>query len=143
VEWAIMELAETLVFVGMVRRYVVGEPEEEESEGLSGDEVKVRLLDATGARFEWATRDLRDLFHLLESVYDGGVKLVFVGEVVLEVATGCKYLWAEGTPVASRESAKETMEVELAERRGGILTILAIEEGEIAGVHSGVLDLRG
>jgi hypothetical protein len=136
-----MEFAEILVFAGMVRRYVVGESEEKESEGFSGDEVKARFLGATDARLglEWTARGLRDSFHLFESVYDGGVELVFVEEVVLKVATGCKYPWAEGAPVASRELAKEAVEVELAERRGNVLTALTAKEGKVARVHSGIV----
>jgi hypothetical protein len=141
VEWAIMEFAETLVFAGMVRRYIIGEPEEKESEGFSEDKVKARFLDATGARFglEWAARDLRDLFHLFKVVYDGGVELVFIGEVVLKVATGRKHLWAEGTPMATRELAEEAVEVELVECRGNVLTALTAKEGKVARVHSGIV----
>jgi hypothetical protein len=137
-----MELAETLVLAGMVRRHVVGESEEKESEGFSWDEVEAGLLGATGVRlrFEWVVKGLRDLFHLFESVYDGGVELVFVGEVVLKIATGCKCLWTEGTPVASRELTKETVEVELAECRGDISTALTVKEGKVARVHSGVVN---
>jgi hypothetical protein len=41
--------------------------------------------------------------------------------------------------MASWELAEEAVEVELAERRGGVLTALAMEEGKVARVHSGVL----
>jgi hypothetical protein len=141
-KWAVMELAETLVLAGMVRRYVVGESEEKVSEGFSQDEVEAGLLGATGVqlRFEWAAKGLRDLFHLFESVYDGGVEFVFVGEVVLKVAAGCKCLWTEGTPVASRELTKETVEVELAKRRGDVLTALTMKEGKVTRVHSGFVN---
>jgi hypothetical protein len=32
VEWTVMELAEALMLVGVVRRHIVGKPEEEKSE---------------------------------------------------------------------------------------------------------------
>jgi hypothetical protein len=81
VEWTIVELAETLMFAGVVRRYVVGEPEEEMMEGFSWDEVEARFLDATSM---WSGSDLaagnpRDSLHLFESVYDRGMELVFEG----------------------------------------------------------------
>jgi hypothetical protein len=80
-EWAIMEPAETLVFAGVVRRYVVGEPEKEMTEGFSRDKVEARLLDATGM---WPGGDLaagnpRDSLHLFESVYDRGMEFVLEG----------------------------------------------------------------
>jgi hypothetical protein len=136
-----MELAETLVFVGMVRGYVVGESEEKESERLSWDEVEAGLLDNMGAwcGFGWMVDRLRDLFHLFESVYDRGMESVFTMEVVLEVAAGCKCFWTEGTPVASRESTEEMVEVELTECRGGVLTALTTKEGKVARMHLGVL----
>ena len=76
-----MEFAEALVFAGVVRRYVVGEPKEEMTEGLSWDEVESRFLDATGM---WPGSDLaagnpRDSLHLFESVHDRGMELVFEG----------------------------------------------------------------
>jgi hypothetical protein len=67
------------------------------------------------------------------------MELVFVGEVILKVAAGCKSFWAEVAPVASRESTEETVEVELTERRGDILTVLTAKEGKVARVHSGFL----
>ena len=78
VKGAIVELAETLMFAGVVRRDVVGEPEEEVTEGFSRDEVEARFLDTTSM---WSGSDLaagspRDPFHLFESVYDRGVKFV-------------------------------------------------------------------
>jgi hypothetical protein len=81
VKWTIVELAETLMFAGVIRRYVVGEPEEEMTEGLSRDEVEARFLVATSM---WSGSDLaagnpRDSFHLLESMYDRGMELVFEG----------------------------------------------------------------
>jgi hypothetical protein len=80
-EWTIVELAETLMFAGVVRRYVVGEPKKEVAEGFSRDEVEVRFLDATGM---WSGNDLaagnpRDSFHLFESMYDRGMELVLEG----------------------------------------------------------------
>jgi hypothetical protein len=137
-----MELAETLVLVGMIRRYVVGESEEEESEGFSRDEVEAGFLGATRAwfGFERVVAGLRNSFHLLESVYDRGVEFVFVGKMVLEVMAACKYLWTEGTPVASREPTEKAVEVELAERRGDVSAVLTMEEGKVARVHPGVLD---
>jgi hypothetical protein len=80
-EWAIMELAEALVFAGVIRRYVVGKPKEEMTEGLSRDEVEARSLDALGM---WSGSDLaagnpRDSLHLFESVHDRGMELVFEG----------------------------------------------------------------
>jgi hypothetical protein len=76
-----MEFAEALVFAGVVRRYVVGEPKEEMTEGLFRDEVEARFLDAAGM---WSGSDLaagnpRDSLHLFESVYDRGMELVFEG----------------------------------------------------------------
>jgi hypothetical protein len=70
------------------------------------------------------------------------MKLVFVREVVLEVAVGSECFWAEGTPVASRELTKETVEVELTERRSGVSTALTMKEGKVARVHLGPLNLR-
>jgi hypothetical protein len=144
VEWAIVELAEILVFIGMVRRYVAGESEEKELEGFSRDEVEAGLLDTTGMRFglECVVKGLGSLFHLFESVYDRGVELVFVGKMVLKVVAGCKRLWTEGTLVALRESTEEAVEVELAECRGDISTVLTTKEGKVAIVHPGVL-IRG
>jgi hypothetical protein len=141
VKGAIVELAETLVFVGMVRGHVVGKSEEKESEGFSRDKVKAGPLDAMGAwlGFKRVARGLRGLFHLFESVYDGGVELMLIGEVVFKVAAGCKCLRTEGTLMASRESTKETAEVELMERRGDILTVLTMKGGKVARVHPGVL----
>ena len=136
-----MELAEILVLASMVRGYVVGESEKEESEGFSWDEVEAGLLDATGGRprFEWMAKGLRNLFHLFESVYDGGVELVFVGEVVFKIAAGCKCFWTEGALVALRKLTKEAVEVELAECRGGVSTALTTEGRKVTGVHSRVL----
>jgi hypothetical protein len=144
VEWAIMKLAETLVLVGVVGWYVVGESEEEESEGFSWDEVKAGLLDAVGVwfGFERAAKGVRGLLHLFESVHNRGVEFMFVGEMVLEVTAGCKCLWIEGTPVVSRELTEEAMEVELAECRGDVLTVLTVKEGELARVHPGALNCR-
>jgi hypothetical protein len=141
-EWAVMEFAETLVLVGVVRRYVVGKSEEEESEGLPWDEVEAGPLNATGVRhgFGWMANGSRDLFHLFEAVYDRGMEFVFVMEVVLEVATSCKCFWAEGAPVASRELTKEAVEVEVTECRGGVLTALTTKEGKVARVHPGALN---
>jgi hypothetical protein len=70
VKWAVMELAEILVLVGMIGRHFVGKSEEEESKGFSRDEVKAGFLDATSAWFgrKRATRGLRDLLHLFEPV---------------------------------------------------------------------------
>ena len=67
-----MEFAETLVFVGMVRRYIVGEPEEKEPEGLPRNEVKAGPFDASGVRrgFARMASGLRDLLHLFEPMYD-------------------------------------------------------------------------
>jgi hypothetical protein len=81
VEWTIVELAETLMLAGVIRRYVVGEPEEEVTEGFPRDEVETRFLDTTGM---WPGGDLaagnpRDSLHLFESVYDRGVEFVFEG----------------------------------------------------------------
>jgi hypothetical protein len=81
VEWAIVELAETLMFAGVVRWDVVGEPEEKVTEGFSRDEVEARFLDATSM---WSGSDLaagspRDPLHLFESVYDRRVELVLEG----------------------------------------------------------------
>jgi hypothetical protein len=137
VERAIMELAEILVLVGMVGRHVVGESEEKESKGFSRDEVEAGLLDTMGTRFGFghAATGLRNLLHLLESVHDRGVELVFVGEVVLKVAAGCKRLWTEGTPVLSGKSTKEMVEMELTECGGGVLTALTTEEGKVTSVH--------
>jgi hypothetical protein len=79
-EWAIMEPAEILVFAGVVRRYVIGEPEKEVTEGFSRDKVEVGFLDAMGM---WPGGDLaagnpRDSFHLFEPMRDGGVELVLI-----------------------------------------------------------------
>ena len=67
-----MELAETLVFAGVVRRHVVGEPKKEMTEGFSRDEVEVGFLDTTGMwpGGDLAARNPRDSLHLFESVYD-------------------------------------------------------------------------
>jgi hypothetical protein len=138
-KWAIVELAETLVFAGMVRGDVVGESKEKESEGFPRNEVEAGPLDVTGLRLELGcvATGLRGLFHLFESVYDRGVESVFVGEMVLKVAAGGERLWAEGTPVPSGKLAKETVEMELAECGGGVLTALTMKEGKVASVHLG------
>jgi hypothetical protein len=79
-EWTIVEFAEPLVLPGVVRGYVVGEPEKEMMKGFSRDKVEVGLLDAAGM---WPDSDLlagnsRNSFHLFEPVRDGGVEFVFV-----------------------------------------------------------------
>ena len=76
-----MELAETLMFIGVIGWYFVGKSEEEEPEGLAWNEVETGLLDPTGARFGRAcvVRNLRGLLHLLEPMYSGWMELVLVG----------------------------------------------------------------
>jgi hypothetical protein len=44
-EWAAVEFTEALMFVSVFQRHLVGESEEEESEGLSWDKVKASFLD--------------------------------------------------------------------------------------------------
>jgi hypothetical protein len=81
VEWTVMELAETLMFAGVIRRYIVGKPEEEKSERFPRNEVKTGFLDFAGPRSRCGrvTMGLRGWFHLFESVYDRGMKFVFEG----------------------------------------------------------------
>ena len=79
-EWTIVEFAEPLVLPGVVRGYIVGEPEKEMTKGFSQDKVEAGLLDAAGM---WPGSDLpagnsRNSFHLFEPVRDGGVEFVFV-----------------------------------------------------------------
>jgi hypothetical protein len=135
-----MEFAEALMLIGVVRGHVVGKSEEKESEGFSWNKVKAGILDTMGAwlGFACVARGLRDLFHLFELMYNSGVEFVFIGEMVFKVAAGCKCLWTEGAPVASRESTKETVEMEVTERRGGVLAVPTMKEGEVARVHSEV-----
>jgi hypothetical protein len=75
VERAVMELAEALVLVGVFQWYLVGELEEEESEGFSRNKVEAWLLDIahvarTWFRFGGATEGMNTLLHLFEPVYD-------------------------------------------------------------------------
>jgi hypothetical protein len=78
---AVMEFAETLMFVGVVGRHFVGESEKEESEGLARDEIEAGFLGAMnmGLGCTRAARGSGGLLHLFESVYDGWMKLVLVG----------------------------------------------------------------
>jgi hypothetical protein len=80
-EWTIMEPAETLVFAGVVRRYVVGEPEKEVTEGFPRDKIEARLLIAMGMGpgGDLAAGNSRDPLHLFESVYNRGVEFVLEG----------------------------------------------------------------
>jgi hypothetical protein len=89
-EQAVVKFAKALVFVGMFQQYFVGEPEEEESEGLSWDKVEVWFITFAFTRlgFLGAMKGGIVLFHLLELMYDRGVELVLVSEVILEVAVG-------------------------------------------------------
>ena len=135
-----MELAETLMFAGVIRWYVVGEPEEEMMEGLSRDEVEARFLDASSM---WSGSDLaagnpRDSFHLLESMYDRGMELVFEGKMIFEIAAGGERFRAEGALVTSGQSTEKTVEVELAECGSGVSTTLTTEGRKVTGVHSRV-----
>jgi hypothetical protein len=89
-EWAIMELAEALMFVSVLRWNLVGKSEEEESEGLSQDKVEVRFLTLMYTRFSPAGM-LEGVFghlHLSESMYNGGMELMLVGEVPFVIAVG-------------------------------------------------------
>ena len=65
---------------------------------------------------------------------------MLVGEVVLKIVTGRECLWAERTAVVLRELAEESMEVEMTEHRGGVLTALTTEEGKVTVVHSDVVE---
>jgi hypothetical protein len=71
------------------------------------------------------------------------VELVLVGEVVLKVATDREHFWAEWAMVAPRELTEKVMEVEVAECRGDVLTVLTMEEGEVTLVHSGTAGHMG
>jgi hypothetical protein len=99
VKRTIVELAETLMFAGVIRWYVVGESEEEMTEGLSRDEVEARFLDASSMWFgsDLAAGDPRGSFHLLESMYDRGMELVFEGKMIFKIAAGGERFRAEGT----------------------------------------------
>jgi hypothetical protein len=75
VEWAVVEFAEALVFIGMLRWYFVRKTEEKESEGFSWNEVETWFLDIAHVARPWfrlggATEGMSVLFHLFESVYD-------------------------------------------------------------------------
>jgi hypothetical protein len=73
--------------------------------------------------------------HLLESMYDGRVEFMFIGEVPLEVAVGRECLWAERAAVVSRESTETSVEIEVAGHRCGKVAVVTVEEGEITMVH--------
>jgi hypothetical protein len=141
-EQTVVKLAEALVFVGVLRWHLVREPEEEESERFSWDEVEAGTLDLACA---WlglggAVKGMSGFLHLFEPVYNWGVKLVFVSDVSLEIAAGWECFWAERAVVPSRESTKELMEVEVTKRRCDELPISAVEEGEVAVVHPAVME---
>jgi hypothetical protein len=139
-----IECLEALVLIGVLQWDFVGESEEKEVEGFSWNKIEVGCLD-----FSWPWLGLggtlggvSGCLHLFESVHDGGVELMFVGEMVLEVVVGHECFQTEGTAVASRKSAEEAMEVEVVECRGNVLTVLTMEEGKIALVHPNVVRRR-
>ena len=136
-----MELAEALMFVGVIGWHFVGKSEEEESEGFARNEVETGFLDSMGTWFgrTCVTRGLRESLHLLKLMYDGRMELVLVGQMVFKVAANGERFRAEGTLMLSWELAEEAVEVELTECRGGVLAASAMEKGEVARVHSGVL----
>jgi hypothetical protein len=137
-----MKFAEALVFIGMFQWNLVGESEEKEAEGFSWDKVKVGCLDLACSRlgFGDTMKGVTGRLHLFELMYDRGVEFMLVGEVVLKIVTGRECLWAERTAVVLRELAEESMEVEMTEHRGGVLTALTTEEGKVTVVHSDVVE---
>jgi hypothetical protein len=75
------------------------------------------------------------LLHLFEVVYNGGVKLVLVSEVIFEIVAGCERLQAERAAMPSREPTEELMEVEVAKCGCDKLAVPTVEEWEVAVVH--------
>jgi hypothetical protein len=145
VERAVVKLAEALMFVGVLRRYLVRETEEEESERFSWDKVKAGAFDLARV---WlglggATKGMSGFLHLFEPMHNRGVKLVFVSEVSFEIAAGRECFRAERTAVPLRESTKELMEVEMAKRSCDELTISTVEEGEVTVVHPAAMGCLG
>jgi hypothetical protein len=71
-EWTIMEFAEALVFIGMLRWNFVRELEEEEVERFSQNKVKAGCLDSarTWLGFRGTMKGVSGHLHLLESMYD-------------------------------------------------------------------------
>jgi hypothetical protein len=75
------------------------------------------------------------LLHSFEPVYNGGMEVVFVGEVPFKVATSCECLWAKRAAVSLRELTEKLVEVEVTKRRCDELAISAAEEGKVTVVH--------
>jgi hypothetical protein len=59
--------------------------------------------------------------------------------VIFKVAASGEHFRTERAPMSMWELAKEAVEMELTERRGGVLTALAMKKGKVARVHPGVL----
>jgi hypothetical protein len=133
VERAVMELAEALMFIGVLRWDFVRESEEEESERLSQNKVEAGCLDPVHVRLGLggALEGISDCLHLSELMYDRRVKFMFVGETPLGVAMGGEHFWTEGTAMVSRESTEELMECGVSE-----VAVAAVEEGKVAMVHT-------
>jgi hypothetical protein len=127
-ERAVVELIEALVFVGMLWWYLVRETEEEEPEGFSWDKVEAGTFDfaCVWLGLGVMVKGMSGLLHLFEPVYNRGVKLVFVSEVSLEITVGWKCFRAERAAVPSRESAEESMEVEIVKHRCDELAVSAV-----------------
>jgi hypothetical protein len=72
VERTVVEFAEALVFVGMLRWYLVRKLEEEESEGFSWNEIEAGALDFPRAWLELGStvEGTSGLLHLFELVYN-------------------------------------------------------------------------
>jgi hypothetical protein len=145
VEWAIMELAKTLVFIGVLWWNLVGEPEEKEMEGLFWDKVEAGAFDFACVWFGLggAVEGMSSLLYLFEPVNNWGMKLVLVSEVSLKVATGWECLRAKRAVVLLRELTEELMEVEVTKHRHDELAIFAVEEGKIAVVHPVIMECLG
>jgi hypothetical protein len=71
-EWTIVEFAEALVFIGMLRWNFVGKPEEEEMEGLSWNKVEARCFDlpCMWLGLNGTLKGVWGCLHLFEPVYD-------------------------------------------------------------------------
>jgi hypothetical protein len=81
-------------------------------------------------------KGMRVCLHLLESVYDRRVELMFVSEMSFEVATSRECLWAERAAMPSEESTEDPVEVKVTNwqslqwRRGKLLWYIQLLQEE-------------
>jgi hypothetical protein len=80
--------------------------------------------------------------HLLESVYDGQMEVVFVDKVVFEVVPGQEVFRTEWTAVATGKLTEELVETEVMVRGSNEVTAVAAEEWKVALVHTCLLGER-